>query len=490
MAVVLLAFLTLVVALGADFFAKFSAIFVLINISVLCLVSVCGFIFGDLKNWTGDGTNSFFPFGWRGTVEATAVCFWAYSGFDMISCAVEETKDPRRNVPLATIITMLVVTCLYISTTAALSLMVPYSSLSTTTPLATVFVDIGQNWGRYIVSVGTLCAFTTSIISTFYSFVRVGLAMAEDGLLFSWFQRVNARTGVPVLSTVFCGCIQAVVALFVNIESLMHLISFSVNFILLSYCAVCASVIIITYRPPRGVDADYRPIGAVDEEFVPAKTGDEQYLSMKLVNVGYLETDAEQQYSVVTAVDGMSNANETEEVSTSFQDAESTEPLLQDVDQSDRKNSFSALKEEEGNVSWNNKNSNSNGSSTGDDHTQAVESHDVVPNETRFLLKAFICLRPCMVFGNGRCALFALGMMSLFMLGLSFCIKYAIQPLEHGTWWSILLFCIAVAGIVVFFVIICVHRQTYKHVILKVGIDGFYKYSHKLWSLSFIGTFL
>lgn len=471
MAVVLLAFLTLIVALGADFSAKVSAIFVLINIAVLCLVSACGFIFGDLKNWTGDGTNGFFPFGWRGTIEATAVCFWAYSGFDMISCAVEETRDPRRNVPLATVITMLVVTCLYISTTAALSLMVPYSSLSTTTPLATVFVDIGQNWGRYVVSVGTLCAFTTSIISTFYSFVRVGLAMAEDGLLFSCFRRVNARTGVPILSAIFCGGIQAMVAFFVNVESLMHLISFSVNLILLSYCAVCASVIIITYRPPRGVDADYRPIGAVDEEFVLAETADERYLSMKLVNVGYLETGAEQRYSVVAAVDGTSNANEIEEVSTSFQDVVSAEPLLQDADQSDSKQNGSlVLKESEGNVSWNNK-SSSNNSLTDEVHTQAVESHDVLPTKTGFLLKAFSCLKPCMLLRNGRCALFALGMMSLFMLGLSFCVKYAIQPLEHGIWWSILLFCVAVAGIVVFFVIICVHRQTYKHVILKVGID-------------------
>lgn len=464
----------LVVALGANFSAKFSVVFVFINISVLGLVSICGLIFGDLKNWTSDGVDSFFPYGWSGTIQATAVCFWAFSGFEMISCAVEETRNPERNIPLATGIVMLIVTCLYISTTAALSLMVPYSSLSSTTPLAMVFVEIGQSWGRYVVSVGTLCAFTTSIISTFYTFARMGLAMAEDGLLFGWFRRVNKRTKAPVLSTVFCGSVEVVIACFFDVQ---NLISFSVNLILLCYCAVCAGVIIISYRPQSHVDTGYQPVRAVDKERIASSTA--VNLSAKETHRGYTHLETQEPYSMVTIINGTSKNDDTVspvEESTNFQDDACITSLVEVVDQHKCSQSHSETGKVQNVDDFTDK-IDPDILSKDSDHTEELT---VDQSQTGYLHAKFACLKPFMVFKNGRCALFALGMMSLFVLGLSFCITYAIQPLERVVWWPVLLFILTAFGIIIFFGIICVHRQTSKQVVLKVsGYDSYVMNSTK-----------
>jgi len=254
MAVAVIILLTVVVALGVQCSSKFSAIFVIINVVVLLFVTVCGAVYGQLSNWThpdfsGNVTmlsvdSSFFPFGWTGTLQGAATCFWAFSGFEMISCAVEESRNPRRDIPVATAITMLLVTTLYLGTAAGLTLLIPYSMIDTSAPLPSAFIYAGLTGGHFIVSIGPLCGFTTALINATYGFVRIGLAMAEDGLLFGWFARVNSCTRAPLLSVIVCGVLQAVIAFAFDIQDL---VVFNVNLLLLSYASVCACVIVLRY---------------------------------------------------------------------------------------------------------------------------------------------------------------------------------------------------------------------------------------------------
>jgi amino acid transporter len=178
-------------------------------------------------------------------VNGAATCFWAFSGFEMISCAVEESRNPRRDIPVATFLTMFVVTFLYLGVSAGLTLMIPYTSLDTSAPLPSAFSYHSLVWGYYIVAIGPLCGFTTALLSATYGFVRTALAMAEDGLLFSWFSEVNNCTHVPVVSVLFCGLLQAVIAFAFDIRDL---IAFSVNLLFLSYCTACVCVIVLRYK--------------------------------------------------------------------------------------------------------------------------------------------------------------------------------------------------------------------------------------------------
>lgn len=254
MAVAITILLTVVVALGVQCSAKFSAIFVVINLCLLLFITICGFVYGHITNWihiplnnetTADAYDSFFPFGWSGTLQGSAACFWAFSGFEMISCAVEETRNPKRNIPAAMAIAILLVTLLYLGTAAGLTLLVPYTLIDSTAPLPSAFLYAGLTWGHYITSIGPLCGFTTTLISNTYGFVRVALAMAEDGLLFRWFATVNSWTHAPVWPVILCGVLQSIIAFAFDIRDL---IAFNVNLLLLSYGSVCACVIVLRYQ--------------------------------------------------------------------------------------------------------------------------------------------------------------------------------------------------------------------------------------------------
>jgi hypothetical protein len=254
MAVAITILLTVVVALGVQCSAKFSAVFVVINLCLLLFITICGFIYGHITYWTGiplnnqttaDAYTSFFPFGWSGTLQGAAACFWAFSGFEMISCAVEETRNPKRNIPVAMTIAITLVTVLYLGTAAGLTLLIPYTLIDSAAPLPSAFLNAGLTWGHYIVSVGPLCGFTTTLISNTYGFVRIALAMAEDGLLFKWFAAINSWTRAPVWPVVICGVLQSVIAFAFDIRDL---IAFNVNLLLLSYGSVCACVIVLRYQ--------------------------------------------------------------------------------------------------------------------------------------------------------------------------------------------------------------------------------------------------
>ena len=239
--------LSIVVALGVQCSTKFSAVFVFINVLILTMITVCGFIYGNLENWNKDGTSSFFPFGWHGTLQATATCFWAFVGFETISCAVEETENPKRNIPVSMALATLIVVLLYVGASASLTLMAPLSSIDSTTSMSSVFVHTNLIWGQFVVSIGIICGFTTAILSCTYTFVRIAHAIAEDGLLFQWFARVNPCSKISIWSVICCGSIQAVVSFCLDIKDLLE---FSVNFILISYASVCICLIILSYHQP------------------------------------------------------------------------------------------------------------------------------------------------------------------------------------------------------------------------------------------------
>jgi len=108
----------------------------------------------------------------------------------------EEARNPAVSIPVATIVSMSAVTVGYILVSAALTLMVPYWTISTSAALPEAFSSIGLNWAKYVVSIGALCGMTTTLFGSLFSLPRCMYAMATDGLIFSFLGSVNQKTQV------------------------------------------------------------------------------------------------------------------------------------------------------------------------------------------------------------------------------------------------------------------------------------------------------
>lgn len=151
-----------VVATGAKFAMNFNNFFTVINLIVIAIIIVLGFYFADVKNWTDNG--GFFPYGFGGTWAGAATCFYAYIGFEGVATASEEAKNPEKSVPIATILSLGIVTVLYVLVTCVLTLMVPYTDVNPTAAFPFAFAQQGAEWAKYVVALGTLFGITTSLL--------------------------------------------------------------------------------------------------------------------------------------------------------------------------------------------------------------------------------------------------------------------------------------------------------------------------------------
>ncbi|KAA0197675.1 hypothetical protein HAZT_HAZT003712 [Hyalella azteca] len=234
-----------------------------VNMAVAIFVIVFGLWFADIKNWQGPG--GFAPYGVTGVVAGAATCFFAYAGFDGIATAGEEAKNPSRSIPIATMLSMGIVTCAYILVGATLTLMVPYREIHVGSALPDAFAVNNIMWAKYVVSIGALCGMTTSLLGNLFSLPRCVYAMASDGLIFSQFAVVSEKTKLPMLNVVVCGLLTAFTALIFDLEKLVEFMSIG---ILMAYTIVSASVIILRYQPEHSSKTDVD--AAVDVPPTPA----------------------------------------------------------------------------------------------------------------------------------------------------------------------------------------------------------------------------
>ncbi|XP_058810798.1 cationic amino acid transporter 4 isoform X2 [Phymastichus coffea] len=236
----------LLLALGVKCSAAVNSLLTLVNLGVMGLVIVLGFYHGDLANWNYRGTG-FLPFGMTGVFAGAATCFYAFVGFDSIATSGEEARTPGRSIPLATGLSMAIVTVGYILVSAALTLVEPYARISRDAALPEAFAAKGVHWAKYVISVGALCGMTTTLFGSLFSLPRTMYSMASDGLLFDFLARVSKRTQVPTINLAISGLVSALIALLFDLD---HLVEFMSIGTFLAYTIVSASVIVLRYRPP------------------------------------------------------------------------------------------------------------------------------------------------------------------------------------------------------------------------------------------------
>ncbi|PSN48720.1 Cationic amino acid transporter 4 [Blattella germanica] len=225
----------------------FNSLFTIINLSVMLLVIGGGFYYAKIENWTAG--KGFLPFGFSGVIAGAAT-----------STSGEEARNPAVSIPIATIVSMSLVTLGYILVSAALTLMVPYYDISASAALPEAFSQIGHNWAKYVVSLGALCGMTTTLFGSLFSLPRCMYAMAADGLLFSFLGSVNQKTQVPLTNLAVAGLSSALIALVFDLEKLVEFMSIGT---LLAYTIVSAAVIILRYRPPTPEEAAVLGFGSM-----------------------------------------------------------------------------------------------------------------------------------------------------------------------------------------------------------------------------------
>jgi APA family basic amino acid/polyamine antiporter len=192
-------------------------------------------------------TGTFGSFGWSGVVRGASVVFFAYIGFDAVSTAAQEAKNPQKDMPIGILGSLIVCTILYIVVSGLLTATVHYSRLNIGAPVSLAIRETGVKWGSYVVNAGALAGLSTVMLVMMLGQSRVFYSMAHDGLLWKWAGDIHPKFRTPWKSTMVTGLGAALFGSLVPIGSLGQMVSIGT---LLAFVIVCAAVVILRNRRP------------------------------------------------------------------------------------------------------------------------------------------------------------------------------------------------------------------------------------------------
>lgn len=254
-AVLIVLLVTLLLSRGVKESAKFNAIMVIVKVAVVLLFIAVGVWYVEPTNW-----QPFMPFGFSGVVTGAAVVVFAYFGFDAVSTAAEEVKDPQRNLPIGIISALAICTIIYIAVSLILTGIVPYEMLNVKDPVAFALQFIHQDWAAGFISLGAIVGITTVLIVMMFGQTRLFYAMSRDGLLPKKLSSVHPRSKVPLPSTWVTGILVALFAGFVPLDKLAELTSIGTLF---AFATVSLGVAVLRKTRPdlkRGFKTPWVPV--------------------------------------------------------------------------------------------------------------------------------------------------------------------------------------------------------------------------------------
>lgn len=236
--------IAVIVCMGAKSSTTFNKIVTFINLSVVLFVIGVGLWHVDTTNWTP--RQNFAPYGASGILAGAASCFFCFVGFDVIATAGEETINPSRTIPMSIVMSLLVSFFCYFGVATVLTLMVPFDQLKDEAPLAKAFGDHAFKAGQYIVTVGGLAALFGALLGGTFAVPRIIYAMAKDGLLFSYFSKVNQSTSIPARAVVAASILAATLAFIFDLKELVEMLSIGT---LMAYTMVAVCVVVLRFQP-------------------------------------------------------------------------------------------------------------------------------------------------------------------------------------------------------------------------------------------------
>lgn len=277
-AIIIALVITAILVKGIKESAGFNTTMVIIKLAVVLLVIILGFQYINFDNFI-----PFAPYGYSGlsffgktilgqtsasgapvgVLAGAAMIFFAYIGFDSVSTHAEEAKNPRRDVPIGIIASLIICTVLYILVAAVITGMVPYNKINIDAPISNAFAQVGLGWAQFVISAGALAGITSVLLVMMLSQPRVFLAMARDGLVpASIFGAIHDKFKTPWKSTILTGIFVAILGGLLPLRILAELVNIGTLF---AFVVVCSAVLIMRKMHPEAE----RPFKAPFYPFTP-----------------------------------------------------------------------------------------------------------------------------------------------------------------------------------------------------------------------------
>jgi APA family basic amino acid/polyamine antiporter len=249
-AVAIVALVTALLVWGIRESATSNTAMVMLKVGIILFFIAVGAAFIRPSNYTAHG--GFAPNGWKGISSAAAIIFFAYIGFDAVSTAAEEARNPKKDMPFGIITSLILCTVLYILVALVMTGMTPWNQLDTPEPMLTAL--LGANGSprliaasRVVIAIGAVIAMTSVLLVFQLGQPRIFFSMARDGLLPPWAAKVHPRFRTPYIPTILTGVFVAVFAAFANIDEAVQLTNIGTLF---AFVLVAAGVLVLRVKEP------------------------------------------------------------------------------------------------------------------------------------------------------------------------------------------------------------------------------------------------
>ena len=251
-AIFIVVVLVTLLVLGVRESAKVNNIIVLIKVIVVLLFVGFGISFINSNNWIPfipQNTGHFENFGWTGILSGAAIVFFAYIGFDAVSTAAQEAKNPQRDMPRGILISLFICTVLYIAVALVLTGIVKYTELNVPAPIALAIDTAGNSlkWLSPLIKIGAIAGLSSVVMVLLYGQSRVFFSISNDGLLPPVFSKVHKKFKTPYITTIIIGIGCAVFAGLFPINILGKMVSIGT---LLAFTIVCIGIIVLRKKRP------------------------------------------------------------------------------------------------------------------------------------------------------------------------------------------------------------------------------------------------
>ncbi|XP_050092211.1 cationic amino acid transporter 3-like [Anopheles aquasalis] len=230
-------------------------VFTIINLTVIVVMMVAAGSKCDPANWAikpedipagvNGGAGGFIPFGFAGIMAGAAKCFYGFVGFDCVATTGEEAKNPTRNIPLAIVISLILIFISYFGVSAVLTMALPYYLQDADAPFPHLFDLYAWTAIKWFSSLGAILSLSTSLLGSLFPLPRVLYSMASDGVIYKKLQTVHPKTQTPAFATMLSGLFAACMAAFFSLQQLIDMMSIGT---LLAYTIVSVSVLVLRYQ--------------------------------------------------------------------------------------------------------------------------------------------------------------------------------------------------------------------------------------------------
>jgi APA family basic amino acid/polyamine antiporter len=243
LAVIIVALITWLLVIGIKESARFNNVIVVLKVITLVFFIGVGAAYVKPSNW-----HPFFPGGIHGVWTGASLIFFAYIGFDAVSTAAEECRNPGRDMPRGIIGSLVVCTILYIAAAVTLTGMIPFTKLTgVADPLAAALHYVQQDWAAGLLAFGAVIAMTAVLLVFQLGQPRILMSMSRDGLLGPWFRKIHPRYRTPHVTTILTGVFVAFFAAIANIDEIVQLTNIGTLF---AFVLVCIGILVLRYREP------------------------------------------------------------------------------------------------------------------------------------------------------------------------------------------------------------------------------------------------